>query len=417
MSKDFYSKKICRLCSSKNLTTFLKLEPTPPGNHFIKRSKNKKIQKKYPLELNFCKDCYHVQLKHVVRSDILFQRDYSYLSGTSTVFVDHLERFANKIIKKFSLKKNDIIVEIGSNDGTALSFFKKNKLKCIGVDPAKKPVEIAKKKNIESICDFFSYKVADSIKKNYGSAKIITSHNTLAHIDNWDEIARSVYKLLDKDGVFIFEVGYFVDVFNNNLFDTIYHEHLDYHTLYPLSLFMKKHNMIIFHTERIHSQGGSIRVYVKKSESKIKVQKTVQNLIRLEKKNKMFNLKNLRTFEEKLLVKKAKIKKLLSDIQKSNKVIIGYGAPTKATTLMYYFGIKKYIKFLVEDNKLKQNMLSPGLHLEVVSSDKIFKIKPDYIFIFAWNFSNSIMKKNKKFINNGGIFIQPLPNLKIIKKL
>ena len=190
MQNDVYLKKNCRLCNSKRLVKFLKLNPTPPGNHFVVKRELNKRQKKYPLELNICKNCFHIQLRHVVRGDILFKSNYSYLSGTSREFVNHLRNFSNNVIKKFSIKKNDLVVDIGSNDGTALSQFKEKSIKCLGIDPAVKPVRIAKKNGIDSICSFFTYELSNKIKRKYGKAKLIMSHNTLAHIDDLNEIVR-----------------------------------------------------------------------------------------------------------------------------------------------------------------------------------------------------------------------------------
>jgi 2-polyprenyl-3-methyl-5-hydroxy-6-metoxy-1,4-benzoquinol methylase len=193
------------MCDSKLLSKTVSLTPTPPGNDFLTKAELGSYEPVYPLDLYFCEDCHHVQLGHVVNPKKLYQKNYTYVSATSPQFINHLKTYALDMIERFKLKSNDLVADIGSNDGTCLSFFKNQGLKVVGVDPAKEIASIANSKGIKTINDFFSFSLAKSILEEHGQADLITSHNTFAHIDQLDGIIRGIEVLLKNDGVFVFE--------------------------------------------------------------------------------------------------------------------------------------------------------------------------------------------------------------------
>jgi SAM-dependent methyltransferase len=414
--KSFFKKEECRTCLSKNIEQIFSLAPTPPGNNFLSKEMLGAEEQKYPLEIKFCNDCFHIQLGHVVDPSILFQNSYSYVSGTSQVFVNHLKEYSKYVIDFLKIKKSSLIIDIGSNDGTCLEFFKNNGMRTLGVDPAKEVSEIASSKGIETINDFFSLDLANKILANYGSADLITSHNACAHIDKLDQIIEGVEVLLSRNGIFIFEVGYFVDVFQNKWFDTIYHEHVDFHTVAPLITLFDRFNMEIFRVERIKPQGGSIRVFTQKKGSKLRQDSSVRDLVNLEKSIGLNKPDAIIDFGIQISRIKDKFITLLNDIKKSGKNIVAFGAPTKATTLCHYFEIgKNHIDFIVDDNPLKQGLYSPGKHIPVYDASKIYSEKPDYLLILAWNFADAIMEKHQKYRSAGGSFILPMPSPMILK--
>ena len=282
---NYYLRENCRMCDSTSLDKVISLTPTPPGNDFLSKEELNQSESVYPLDLYLCKECHHIQLGHVVDSKILYQKNYSYVSATSLHFVNHLKQYAEDMIKRFGLEDNNLVADIGSNDGTCLSFFKEKGMNVIGVDPA---IEIALKateSGVETVSDFFGYKLALELRQKYGAAKYITSHNACAHIDNLFDVIRGVEHWLQDDGIFVLEVGYFVDVYTNTWFDTIYHEHLDYHTVAPFEKLLARAGMELISVERIAPQGGSIRVMIQKIGGKLHRDESVQNLITLEKKN------------------------------------------------------------------------------------------------------------------------------------
>lgn len=414
MTKKHFRRKTCRLCNSNKLKSVVKFCATPPANAFISNRDLNIEQETYPLEVFFCCNCKHVQLLDVVNPSILF-KNYVYVSGTSPVFIKHFEEYSKSLINSFSPSFDEIIIDIGSNDGTLLSFFKQEGFKVLGIDPAKEISEIANKKGIETLNNFFDLELSEHIKKNYPKASIITANNVFAHCDDLIGIVNGVKNLLSRNGTFVFEVSYLVDVVEKTLFDTIYHEHLSYHSVIPLIDFFKSNGMELFKVDFINTHGGSIRGFAKLECSKIKTDNSIKNLVQLEKKLGIDNPKTFINFYEKITLLKKRLLEILHTLKSEGKKIAAFGAPAKATTLMYQFGLNKdVIDYIIDDSPLKQGLYSPGLHIPVLSSEHLKNQNPDYLLLLAWNFADSIVEKNKEFLESGGHFIVPLPQIQII---
>ena len=411
----YYFRKSCRMCDNDSLVEAISLTPTPPGNDFLTKGELGRDEPVYPLDLYFCKECFHIQLGHVVNPKILYQNNYTYVSATSAHFVNYLKNYAETMVGRFNLKSNDLVVDIGSNDGTCLRFFKEKGMDVIGIDPATDIAEKATKKGINTVADFFGYDLAIKLRKEYGSAKYITSHNACAHIDDLFDVVKGVEHWLEKDGVFVLEVGYFVDVYRNTWFDTIYHEHVDYHTVAPFEKLFARAGMEVIAVERIAPQGGSIRVMAQKQGGDIKRDQSVDDLIILEHELGLQRIDTLRQFDIKISSVNDRLKKLIHSLKKDGKKIAGFGAPTKATTLMAHFGLDENIlDFIVDDNPLKQGLFTPITHIPVLSADKLYDLKPDYVMVLAWNFSEQIMQMHKKYSKEIGSFIRPMPEPRIV---
>jgi SAM-dependent methyltransferase len=411
---DSYEKKVCRLCGSARLTKVLSLTPTPPGNHFVPLADRDKPQKSYPLALNFCEDCRHVQLTHCVNPVILYQTNYSYVSGTSPVFVAYLKAYADEIASEYSLPKDALVIDIGSNDGTALGFFKAKGFRTLGVDPAVEVAAIATKKGIETITDFFDDELAIRNRDRYGGAKLINSHNTCAHIDGLSSVIRGVEHWLDDDGLFVMEVGYLHDVVSNGWFDTIYHEHVDFHTAIPLIPFFRAHGLQVIDVKRVSPQGGSIRVVAQKIGGKRPVNSSVAEIVKLETDAGLDRAETFFKFGERIEAIKKKLGELIAGLKRDGRSIAGFGAPTKATTLLSHFNLAYALDFLVDENPLKENLLSPGHHIPVLAAGAIYERKPDYLIVLAWNFAEDIMRRHNKYVEQGGRFVLPMPEPTVI---
>ena len=403
------------MCGEGSLTKAMSLTPTPPGNDFLTKEELGRDEPVYPLDLYFCEACHHIQLGHVVDPKILYQKNYSYVSATSAYFVNHLKHYAKDMVERFDLKPGDLAVDIGSNDGTCLSFFKDKGMKVVGVDPATEIAGKATENGIDTIADFFGYRLAVELRKKYGTAKYITSHNACAHIDNLFDVVKGVEHWLDADGVFVLEVGYFVDVYSNTWFDTVYHEHVDYHTVAPFEKLFNRVGMELISVERISPQGGSIRVMAQKKGGIIKRDDSVDELIALEAKLGLDKAETLRKLNHKISQVRDKLHNLIHSLKADGKSIAGFGAPTKATTLMAHFGLDATVlDFIVDDNPLKQGLFTPITHIPVLSADALYKMKPDYVLILAWNFAEPIMQMHKKYSEQVGQFILPMPNPEIV---
>jgi len=413
----YYRIAKCRLCESDDLTDVIKLSPTPAGNNFLsKKEKNQGFEPIFPLEVNFCKACFHLQLGHVVDPDHLF-KNYHFVSGTSKVNVKHFDDYAESVISRFNLTEGSLILDIGSNDGTCLKSFQDRGMVTLGVDPAINVAKIANDNGIKTISDYFSADLAKKIKNNYGTPNLITSHNVLAHIEKFPEVMNGIRYLMGKESIFIFEVGYFLDVFKNLWFDTIYHEHLDYHTVAPLKKFFESIGMDLFHIEQVDIQGGSIRSFVQLQNGPNKTEFSVNNLIETEKDAGLHSFSEITNYQSRINESKSALIKMLEGLKQSGKSIAGYGAPTKSTTLMNHFGIHKgLIDYIVDDNQLKQGKFSPLLHIPIVSKEKLsYHPKPDYLIILAWNFADSIIEKVRDEDIFEGSYIIPLPTPKIVR--
>ena len=411
----FYKKKECRVCGSIELKKAVELTSTPPGNNFLSIDELTKEEEVFPLELDFCESCHHVQLGHVVDPSFLFQNDYTYVSATSSVFVEHLSSYSDHISELLGLKKDSLIIDIGSNDGTCLKFFKQKGMSVLGIDPATKIAKQATEEGIPTLPNFFGKETAFRVNKTHGKADLITSHNACAHIDDLSSVIEGVEILLEPEGVFVMEVGYFLDVFQNKWFDTIYHEHVDFHTVAPLKKLFESFGMEIFNVERIEPQGGSIRVMVQRNNGPYAIEGSVEELISLEAKTGLNKIETLQLFEKEINLLKSQFKNLVLELKSSGKSIAAFGAPTKATTLSYHFDIdKEDVEFIADDNPLKQGLYSPGKHIPVYDSSSIYKKKPDILIILAWNFAEDIMKQHKKYGDEIGTFLIPMPTPRLI---
>ena len=327
----------------------------------------------------------------------------------------HYGEFANSLVKEYSLKKNDLAVDIGSNTGVLLSAFKKNKLKIAGVDPAANICKIANNRGVPTINSFFNRSSVKKIIKKNGKAKVITGTNVFAHVHDLKLFLKNVKLLLDKKkGIFVIEVPHFLHLIKYLEYDTVYHEHLSYITVKPLISFFRKLNLEIIDIQQRDIHGGSIRVFIS-GIGNYPIKNTVNNICKLENKEKLNSKNTLSNFQKKVTKNRIDLISLITKLKKLNKKIIVLSAPAKGMTLLNYCKIDNdFISYATEKSSIKQGMYTPGGNIPVYSDSKILKTKPDYALLLAWNFSREIIKNNSKFLKKGGKFIIPIPKVKIV---
>ncbi len=389
----------------------LELEPTPPANEFVRSDAPE--QEKFPLYLARCRSCGHVQLPVVVDPQRLFG-SYVYVSGTSPAFVEHFRRYAESLIRELELQPGDLVVDVGSNDGTLLRFFKEAGMRVIGVDPAEDIAARATEAGIETYPCFFDRKVARTIHAKHGPAALVVANNVFAHADDLHEIALAARDMLDLNrGRFVFEVQYLVDLVEKCLFDMVYHEHLSYHSLEPLLPFFQSIAMSVVDVEHVETHGGSIRVTVSPRKT-TPASSRVEGFLRIEEaaladdafahmKRKIEEARNLMFgfFEEE---------------RRAGHIVVGYGAPAKLTTLCYEFGItRRDVAVVFDDSPWKQGLLTPGTLIPVGApllkgADMLLPV-PNSVVIFAWNFAEPIAAKLRGAGFKGRI-VAPLPTFK-----
>lgn len=404
----------CRLCEATDLEKVLSLAPSPPANAFVGASQLDEEQPCLPLDVWFCRRCAHVQLLDVVDPVHLFS-EYVYTSGTSSSFVAHFEAYSREVRDRFGVRPGDLVVEIGSNDGTLLRFFQEAGQRVLGVDPARNLAAEATKSGIETLPAFFTRAFAEDIRNRYGSAKVVAANNVFAHIDDLSGVLDGVRRVLAEDGVFVFEVSYLVDVVEKTLFDTIYHEHLDYHSVQPLVPFFARHEMELVDVQRVPTHGGSLRGVAQHAGGPHPRSPSVDDLGELERAMALDRADTFVEFGARIDALGRELVSLLHGLRAEGKRIAGFGAPAKATTLMHHFGIgADLVDFIVDDSPLKQGLYTPGLHLPVLPPSEIYERRPDYLLVLAWNFATPIIRAHQRFQESGGHFIVPAPSVEIV---
>ena len=384
----------CRSCGNKDLKRVVSLGYQPLANNLLKKE-NEKCEL-YPLEVNYCSKCHNCQLSMSVDPKKMFS-NYLYTSSTSKIFRDHFVNASKKYIKELKLnKKKSYIIDIGSNDGVALKpFLDQGFKKILGIEPAKNLAKLANKNKIKTFNGFLNRSNTKKIKKN---ADLILASNVFAHSDKLQEMAECMFKLLSKKGTIIIEVQYLMNTLKDLTFDNIYHEHYNYWSLTSLVNFFKRFNGKIFRSETIDTHGGSIRVYLKK-DNKVKVEKSVIQMLKDEEKYGIKKFQTYKEFGDKVYKIRENVRKNLRKLKDKNNLIIGYGAPAKATTALNFFGISKEINFIVEDNKLKHNKFIPGVKIPIKNKSHI-KSRKNTLIVLAWNFYHDIKKNNSSLSEN-----------------
>ncbi len=401
----------CQVCGGKSLTTILFLGYLPPVNDFHSIGDRPTEESSYPAEVLYCSECHLVQSGFIVDPKIIFPPSYPYTSSTTKVLRDNFAELYNECVSMFELKSDDLVLDIGSNDGNLLSNFK-DKHKILGITP-EDIGKIALERGIPTILDYFTKDAALSIKKEYGESKIITATNVFAHVDNVNEVLDSVIEILKDDGVFITESHYLLPLIQMNQFDTIYHEHLRYYSLHSLKHLLEMHGLEVIHAKQIPTHAGSIRVYAAKK-GKYKVRESVLSLLELEK-DIVINKENLLAFHSRVVMAKLELSKILCDIKKEGGRVYGIGAPSRGTTLINYVGIDEGIVDCTLEIKgsHKINKYVPGTLIPVLEESKLFEDQPEYAIIFSWNIAEELMSKLKEK-GFKGKFIVPLPTPRVI---
>jgi SAM-dependent methyltransferase len=406
MMPKFYLSTKCRFCQSTEMELVLPLAPSPVCDQYLKIKKNQEI---FPLDLFLCLDCGLSQIKCVVDPGYIY-KDYIYVTASSSGLVNHFKKYADDVVNRMSKFKLSSVLDIGSNEGALLKFFKDKGLTALGVEPAKEIATIANSCGIKTLAKYFNEDTAVQIKNKYGFFDIITINNLFANIDDVTEFVEAVKKILSPNGVVIIESAYLGDMMKNKMFDFIYHEHLSCISILPIEKLFNKYKMKLVDIQAVSTKGGSMRYYFSHNDSAREKTEEVDYYRSIEVQRK-FNTKD--AFNE-LNNNIVEIRNTLLTylINNRNKKIVGYGASATSTTFIYHLGIGDYLNALVDENPEKIGTYSPGLHLKVLDPEYIYNNDINIIVIIAWRYADLIIEKHKDF---NGEFIVPLPEFKIIK--
>ena len=399
----------CQISGANDLETIISLGFLPPVNKMQKVNSKKEETTFFPVELMYSKFSKLVQLNNLVDKSILFPKEYPYTSSTTKILRENFKELYEECSRLINLKSDDLIIDIGSNDGNLLNNFKKNH-RVLGVTP-ENIGKIAIKKGINTLIKYFDTKTSKYIFKKFGKAKIVTATNVFAHIENVRDLMNNILRVLKTDGVFITESHYLMPLIKELQYDTIYHEHLRYYSLLSLKFLFEKYNLSIFHAKKIPTHGGSIRVYVGKK-GKFKVLRSVKKI--LDEERNFLNWKNFRKFRYDVVKSKLNLYKILNKIVKRKDKIYGIGAPSRASTLINYLGLTNEImQYVCEiEGSYKIGNYMPGTNIPIVSEKKLYQDKPQYAMLLSWHISKELISNLRKK-GFKGKFIIPLPKPRI----
>jgi len=410
---DYRQLKTCRICGGNFDSRSLRLVDTPLANELYETKEDSLEAEKFPLELVICKDCSHVQLKHIVSPQRLFSK-YVYRSGNSTFFQKHFAGLAASL--KNQLPKGSLVIEVGSNDGFLLGELEKIGMKSVGIEPSEQLANFSRDSGRTAKTGYLNQDVVDEIIEEFGRAEAVVGNNVFAHIDDLLSAFKLVNELLKEGGLFIFEVADFEKLVENGLFDTIYHEHMSYHTAIGLLKLSKLSNFSLEEVSEIEPHGGSLRFSLRKGWKEGKHGITVENRIKRERKIGLDKSSIFQDIERDIAQKRSDLNRVLSNTSSQVK-LVGYGAPAKLVTFCYQMGLKPGdLEYIIDDNEFKQNSFIPGLAYKVVSVNqikelisKVWKDSPLSFLIFPWNLSSEIVEKLSKWAPPGSYIVKAFP--------
>ncbi len=411
------SENTCAFCGSSKLAEVIDFGDVAIAGAFIKEEQIKQ-EKKYPLAIVFCEDCYAVQVRDHIDPEVLFSTDFYFSSAIKTLR-DHFAGYAEEVVKRFLPEPaKATVLEFGSNDGVLLEPLAAQGVgTVIGVDPAKNIIESINDDNLRLINGFFNVPTAETISEEYGKVDLVMANNVFAHITDINSTTAGVNNILKDDGVFIFEVHYLGKIIEEMQYDFIYHEHIYYYSLLALENHLKRHGMVIFDIKPISIHGGSIRFYAAKKDS-IHAQDIAASVVDLREQEKRLGYDKAETYQKfasEVAAKKDTLMSLLEDLKQKGHSIAGYGASGRANTIMQYCGINTdQLDFIIDDAPAKLGMYTPGSHLQIRSNQALKDENPDYVLLFAWAFYAEIATKCEDYLKQGGQLIVPLPDVKVI---
>ena len=403
----------CRACESAEIEVVFDLGMQALSGVF--RSVNVKDILSGPLTLVKCKNCRLVQLKHSYPLDEMYNDGYGYRSGATAYMSQHLNEIINFAIEKISLKKGENVLDIGSNDGTLLSLYPEGMYNRIGIDPAAKKYLDIYPKDAKVVTGFFN-------KENYYSvtskkAKIVTSISMFYDLEKPINFAKAVESVLSPDGVWVFEQSYLPAMLRQNSYDTICHEHLEYYSLAAIQHIVEQAGMKIIDASQNEVNGGSIRLAVAKKLSSLsdKISPEVTWLMEQEKNHNIYSNKSFVTFQENVNRQKSDLIRLLKELKKSGKTVIGYGASTKGYVILQHCNIStELLPFIGDITPFKDGTFTPGTRIPIISMEKAKSMKPDYFLALPWAFRSDILLREKETLQDGTKFIFPLPFVEIV---
>lgn len=401
----------CRFCKTELKDIFVDLINSPASNSYLTKEQLDEPEVFYPLKIYVCHKCKLVQIDEYKKSDDIFNKDYAYFSSFSTSWLNHAKNYVEIIKEKLYLNKNSLVTEIASNDGYLLQYFKEKNIPCIGIEPTSSTAKVAIEKGIEVIEDFFGSSLAQNLEKS----DLILGNNVLAHVPDINDFVRGLKIALKENGTITMEFPHLLKLIEENQFDTIYHEHFSYLSLYTVKQIFEKQGLKLYDVEKLQTHGGSLRIYATHEENDIKISKSIKKILEEEKDFGLLDTDIYSNFQAKANKVKYDLLEFLLKAKKENKKVVAYGAAAKGNTLLNYAGVKNdLIEFVVDKSPYKQGKYLPASHIAIVDEEEIMKIKPEYILILPWNIKDEVIAQLTYTKEWKAKFVVTIPKLEII---
>lgn len=403
----------CLVCGSAQVEPFLDLGRTALANKFLTKEELSQPEPTYPLRVGFCHRCAHVQLMERVPPEAMFT-DYLYVSSASDTLKAHLDDLSDIVTRRGALGPSDLVIDIGCNDGTLLSGFRRRGVRTLGVDPAANLAVLANGHGIERYVGFFTGETARHIATRWGQARAVTATNTFPHIPDLRNFVEGLKTVLAPGGVFVIEAHYLMDLLEQGAFDTIYHEHVSYWALRPMATLFEQAGLQVVDVERLPLHHGQLRVFVQRT-GEGTVRPSVAALLELEQQAGLGAMETYRRFAKRTLQIKERLTRTLRDLRAQGRTVVGYGAPAKGNTLLGFLEIDPdTLAYIADRSPLKQGRYTPGMHIPVVPPERLLEDQPDDVLILAWNFVDEILAQQAEYLRRGGTFIVPVPEVRFI---
>jgi len=406
----------CRFCKTPLKDVFIDLVNSPASNSFLREEQLNEPETFYPLKVFTCPNCFLVQLDEYKKSDAIFNSEYVYFSSFSTSWLEHSRKYTEAMTERFTLGANSLVIELASNDGYLLQYFKQKNIPVLGVEPTANTARVAMEKGIDTVVDFFGVRLAKKLAAENKKADLLLGNNVLAHVPDIVDFVGGMKQLLKDQGVITMEFPHLMQLVDNNQFDTIYHEHFSYLSFYTVQKIFASQGLELFDVEELPTHGGSLRIYAKHAGDKSKaISPRVAALLEKEAGKGMTSLAYYDNFQQKALTVKLAVLQFLIEQKKAGKSVAAYGAAAKGNTLLNYCGVKNdLVEFVVDANPHKQNKWLPASHIPVVAESHLKSRKPDFVLVLPWNLQTEITRQLAYIRDWGGKFVIPIPQLEII---
>src|SRR6516162_7419437 len=402
----------CRSCGCEDLRIILDLGSQPIANALLGEEELSRPEARFPLAVAFCPACALLQVTETVPAEILYRRDYPYFSSSSPALLKHSSEHVEALVCKYKLGPPSLVVEIASNDGYLLRNFVERGIPCLGIDPADGPVARANAIGVPTIHDFFGLRRAEKLASEGKLAHVVIANNVVAHVDQINDFVAGIERLLKPTGIAVLEFAYALDLIEHCEFDTIYHEHLFYHTLHGLTPLFKRHGLYLNDVERLPIHGGSLRLTVSRSPMR---SEALDVLFAREAVLGADTVSFYNDFADRVRALRDSLAALLVAERAKGKRIACYGAAAKGATLVNYLDLGEgFFEFVADANPYKQGKYMPGQHIPIRDPDQLVANQPDYVLLLVWNFAGEVMRQQAIYRKRGGSFIIPVPDPYIV---